>query len=276
MKYDPAMIPEFLNQLEKAEIESEIQSTCLDLMASVAERWTNENSRRKPMSEIRTALRERFPSKRGKSKHDVPFPYYFTSSGKGNVPRWEHLGIKHLAEKYNSKVESTEEVMPVLTTDSRLDSLGLSDEELEVVKAAVADADIKEWIKQAVIQRANTINKLRESLDADWSSISSEVLMTEKKYRTNSAARRELVGRAVRAIQAWNLKNPENKWCITNKLISELSGVTVKAIARAVEGMDITAYNQEQELEPVINRIVRATVGEPLEVMSIKDVLGVE
>ncbi|MEO8893514.1 MAG: hypothetical protein ABI417_18660 [Coleofasciculaceae cyanobacterium] len=132
------------------------------------------------------------------------------------------------------------------------------------------------WTKQAVIQRANTINKLRESLDADWSSIPSESLMTDSKYRTNSAARRELVSRAVRTIQNWNHDHPENKWCITNKLISELSGVTVKAIARIIEGMDIESYNQGQELEPVVNRLTRAAVGEPSEVMSLKDVLGVE
>jgi hypothetical protein len=59
-------------------------------------------------------------------------------------------------------------------------------------------------------------------------------------------------------------------------LISELTGITVKAIAKAVEGMDNESYNKGQGLEPVINRLTRAAVGQPKEVMSIKDVLGVD
>ncbi len=60
------------------------------------------------------------------------------------------------------------------------------------------------------------------------------------------------------------------------KLISELNGITFKAIAKAVEGMDNESYNQGQGLQPVINRLTRAAFGEPSKVMSIKDVLGVE
>jgi hypothetical protein len=52
--------------------------------------------------------------------------------------------------------------------------LGLSDEELAAVNQAVGDADVKEWVKQAIMQRANAINKLRESLDEDWETIPSE------------------------------------------------------------------------------------------------------
>ena len=50
--------------------------------------------------------------------------------------------------------------------------------------------------------------------------------MNEKKYQTNSAACRELVSRAVRVVKQWNYDHPEQKWCITNKLISELTGIT--------------------------------------------------
>jgi hypothetical protein len=126
------------------------------------------------------------------------------------------------------------------------------------------------------MQRANAINKLRESLDEDWASIPSEVLMNDKKYRTNSGACRELVSRAVRVVKQWNYDHPEHKWCVTNKLISELTGITVKAIAKAVEGMDNESYNKGQDLEPVINRLTRAAVGEPKEVMGIAKVTGIE
>ena len=285
MKYTPQSIPTFISRLESATSESEIQQACQEIKLAVANKWANSSTRRKPMSEIRKAVRDRFPVKPVLDKSEAEFPYYFTDSGKGHVNRWEHLAIKHLSEKdYNPKTDwsdvevkpEVEEVKPVITADVSLESLGLSDEELAAVNQAVGDADIKEWVKQAIMQRANAINKLRESLDEDWASIPSETLMNDKKYRTNSGACRELVSRAVRVVKQWNYDHPEHKWCLTNKLISELTGITVKAIAKAVEGMDNESYNKGQGLEPVINRLTRAAVGQPKEVMSIKDVLGVD
>ena len=237
------------------------------------------------MSEIRKAVRDRFPIKPVDDEIEAAFPYYFTDSGKGRIKRWEHLAIKHLSEKeYNPKTdfsdvevkEEVEEVKPVIIADISLESFGLSDEELAAVNQAVGDADFKQWVKQAIMQRANAINKLRESLDDDWETIPSETLMTDNKYRTNSAACRELVSRAVRVIKQWNYEHPEHKWCITNKLISELTGITVKAIAKAAESMDNESYNKGQGLKPVINRLTRVAVGEPKEVMSLANVIGVE
>jgi len=285
MKYTPQSIPTFISRLESATSESEIQQACQEIKLAVANKWANSSTRRKPMSEIRKAVKERFPVRPVDNEAEAEFPYYFTDSGKGRVNRWEHLAIKHLSEKeYNPQTdwsdvevkEEAQEVKPVITADVSLESLGLSDEELVAVNQAIGDADIKEWLKQAIMQRANAINKLRQSLDEDWETIPSEVLMNDKKYRTNSGACRELVSRAVRVVKQWNYDRPEHKWCLTNKLISELTGITVKAIAKAVEGMDNDSYNQGQGLEPVINRLTRAAVGEPSKVMSIKDVLGVE
>ena len=285
MKYTPQSIPTFISRLESAKSENEIQQTCQEIKSAVAARWVNPSTRRKPMSEIRKAVRDLFPVKPVDNEAEAAFPYYFMDSGKGRVKRWEHLAIKHLSEKeYNPQTdwsdvevkEEPQEVKPVITTDVSLEAFGLSDEELAAVKQAVGDADVKEWLKQALLQRANAINKLRESLDEDWETIPSEVLMNDKKYRTNSGACRELVSRAVRVVKQWNYDHPEHKWCITNKLISELTGITVKAIAKAVEGMDNESYNKGQGLEPVINRLTRAAVGEPKEVMSVSKVMGIE
>jgi len=108
------------------------------------------------------------------------------------------------------------------------------------------------------------------------SMVPSQTLMKDKKYRTNPVACRELTSRAVRAIKAFNAQSPEHRWCITNKLISELTGNTVKAIAKAVEGMDIDSYNQAMDLQPVHNRLTKAAIGDVKVVVSIKDVLGVD
>ncbi len=131
-------------------------------------------------------------------------------------------------------------------------------------------------MKQAMLQRANAINALRERLDEDLSLIPSEQLMNEKRYRTNTNATKELVKRAVRTIKGFNAQSPEHRWCITNKLISELTGNTVKAIAKAVEGMDIESYNQAMNLQPIHNQLTKAAIGNIKDVVSIKDVAGID
>lgn len=288
MRYEPSMIPQFIERLEQATSEQEVQQACQEIKFAVVERYQNENTRRKPMSEIRKAVKEKFPAT--PTNYENPsFPYYFTNSGKGRVNRWEHLAIKHLKEDWNpqkdwSDVENSENAEVASPTESQmvnteteldiLSQVGLNDEDLAVVRKAIGDADIKEWVKQAMLQRANAINTLHERLSEDLSAVSSEELMTDKKYRTNTNACRELTSRAVRAIKAFNAQSPEHRWCITNKLISELTGNTVKAIAKAVEGMDIESYNQSMDLQPIHNRLTKAAIGDIKEVVSIKDVLG--
>ncbi len=288
--YDQTTLTQFITRLEQAKSESEIQAASQELKTAVSERWPNENTRRKPMSEIRKAVKERFPAISGKSAHEgnVPFPYYFTDSGKGRIARWEHLAIKHLKEEWNPKSpesESGTESLDIVKTeetsivDTKLDILGqvgLTAEELENVKAAIGDTDVKEWLKQAVLQRANTIKALRDRLDEDLSLVPSQTLIEDKKYRTNPVACRELTSRAVRAIKTFNEQSPEYRWCITNKLISELTGNTVKAIAKAVEGMGLEDYNKMMDLQPVNNRLTKAAIGDIKDVVSITDVLGVD
>jgi hypothetical protein len=277
-------IPEFIKKLEEAKSESAIAKACQQMKDTVDQIFNRTEGRRDPksMAEIRKAVEDLFPPKPTDGETKANFPYYYASNKVGKIKRLEHLALKHLVDERNTKTKTpcvepsqeTIEVKPVITTDVSIESFGLSEEELVAVNHAVGDADVKEWVKQAIMQRANAINKLRESLDEDWASIPSGVLMDDKKYRTNSGACRELVNRAVRVIKQWNYDHPEHKWCLTNKLISELTGITVKAIAKAVEGMDNESYNKGQGLEPVINRLTRAAVGEPKEVMSVSKVTG--
>jgi len=279
-------IPRFIKKLEEAKSESEIAKACQQMKDWVDQIFNKAEGRRdsRSMAAIRKAVNGRFPAKPVDSETKAKFPYYYASNKVGSVKRLEHLALKHLKDDRNPKTdwsdvevkEEVKEVKPVVTADVSLESFGLSEEELAAVNQAVGDADVREWVKQAIMQRANAINKLRESLDEDWETIPSEVLMHDKKYRTNSGACRELVSRAVRVVKQWNYDHPDQKWCLTNKLISELTGITVKAIAKAVEGMDNESYNKGQGLEPVINRLTRAAVGEPSKVMSVKDVLGVD
>lgn len=288
--YWATQMADFIGAINCATEEEHIQRACEEIKEAVVSSYPHTpNSRRKPMAEIRKAIRGRFPAQGGKSEHEgVPFPYYFTNSGKGSIPRWEHLAIKHLGEEWNPKspefesgsdnieVVKAEETSMVDTDLDILGQVGFTSEELETVKEAIGDADITEWVKQAMLQRANAINSLRNRLDEDLSMVPSQELMENKKYRTSPIACRELTSRAVRAIKAFNEQSPEHRWCITNALISELTGNTVKAIAKAVEGMDLESYNKMMDLQPVNNRLTKAAIGDIKDVVSIRDVLGVD
>jgi hypothetical protein len=302
MKYEPSMIPQFIARLEQATKEQEIQSACHEIKSAVVERWDNKSTRRTPMSEIRKAVRERFPVKVVDAEIEADFPYFYTASGKRrdvekNIlnHRLEHLAIKHLSEEWNVKPEvvkpevvkpevvkpevvKPEVVKPEVVKPevNILDEVGLTNDEVEQVKKALGESDVREWVRQAIMQRANAINNKKAVMDEDLSEVPSEVLKHEKKYRTNPTAARELVSRAVRVVKRWNHDHPDQKWCITNKLIGELTGVTVKAIAKAVEGMDLESYNKSHDLTPVVNRMVKGAVGEASQVMSIANVTGIE
>lgn len=308
-------MPEFLGAIACATEEKHIRAACEEIKEAVVESYPNTpSSRKNPMTEIRDAVRGKFPTQSVESEVTAEFPYFYTATGKKrdpekNIPnhRLEHLAIKYLEAEWDRKTDrSFEEVEQgtELSKDTEVEPMnsevaelgvvipeidilgyvGLDENELETVKQAIGDADIKEWVKQAMLQRANAINALRERLEEDLTMVPSSELMNEKKYRTNTNATRELVKRAVRVIKDWNHNHPDQKWCITNKLISEVTksvdkedkGVTVKAIAKAVEGMDLKSYNENQGLEPVVNRTLKGTLGEPSTLMSIKDTLGID
>lgn len=280
-------MPEFLGAIACATSEDDIRRACEEIRQSVADCYLHApSSRERPMGEIREAIRGRYPVKNQESEF-----YYFTESGQGHKPRWEHLAIKYLPgwnkkedrsfeqnssnseERPEKQVEEevVKEVKPELDI---LKEVGLTSDEINAVQQALGDADIKGWVKQAIMQRANAINNKKSAMDEDLTEVPSEVLMSDKKYRTNPSAARELTSRAVRVVKEWNHDHPDQKWCITNKLIGELTGVTVKAIAKAVEGMDLKTYNEG--LEPIANRLLKAEIGEPAKVMSIAKVTGVE
>ncbi|NER45961.1 MAG: hypothetical protein F6J92_04710 [Symploca sp. SIO1A3] len=290
------LLPEFLEAIDCAENDEQIQQACAEIKQAVVESYPDTpSSRRNPMTEIREAIRERYPVKKTK-KQKAQYPYYFTDAGKGRVKRWEHLAIKHLREDWNIKtteaseksdtitpapatLEQSENIPPSPKPETSIDiftEVGLEGEELAIVEQALGDADINEWIKQALLQRAKAINALHERLNEDLSLVKSDELMNDKKYRTNPNASRELASRAIRAIKDWNDNQPEHKWCITNKLISSLTGVTPKAIAKVVEGMGIEDYNQMMGLTPVVNRMTKAAVGSISEEVSIADMLGID
>lgn len=297
-------MPEFLGAIEGATEEKHIQKACEEIKKAVVDSYPLvPASRKKPMTEIRKAIMGCYPTQEGKSEHEsAPFPYVFMKDGykKGKGDRWEHLAIEYLEADWDRKEDRSFEVVKpeaestsetennnlavvkaeeTSMVDTKLDILGqvgLTAEELENVKAAIGDTDVIEWLKQAVLQRANTIISLRNRLDEDLSLVPSQTLIEDKKYRTNPVACRELTSRAVRAIKDFNRQSPEHRWCITNKLISEVTGNTVKAIAKAVEGMGLEDYNKMMDLQPVHNRLTKAAIGDIKDVVSIKDVLGVD
>lgn len=295
-KYESVInsIPEFIQTLKEAKTETEIAKACQSMKDAIDKASGKTVGRRDPktMSVIRGAVTESFPPRPVDSETNADFPYYLTDNKVGKVARLEHLAHKYLIDDRNLKEEQpsdeleqqlakAESEQKTVTIKSRvnevsLESFGLSSDEIEAVNQAIGESDIKEWVKQAIMQRANAINNKAAVMNEDLSEVPSEVLMSDKKYRTNPTAARELTSRAVRVVKQWNHDHPDQKWCITNKLIGELTGVTVKAIAKAVEGMDLESYNKSLDLTPVVNRLVRSAVGEPSYVMNIASVTGIE
>lgn len=307
MKYTPEMIPQFINQIEQASTEQEIAAACCKIKSAVIARYPKENSRRRPMSEIRKAVRERFPALGGKTEHEAtPFPYFWTNRGKGNVSRWEHLAIKYLSEEWNTKavdqavdpaeIPAIEAVKPVAITvsteatevietkgtdsprQSLVTTLGLSEKELEGVQNAIANSGLSEveWLKKAILGRAKQQAAIRKWQGDELATISSDKLMYDKYYRTNPNVCRELTSRAVKAIKDWNYQNPDNKLCVTNALISELTGNVPKAIAKVTQAMDLESYNHSHQLTSVKNRLVKQRLGIDsfTRIISVKDYLG--
>jgi hypothetical protein len=273
-------MPEFLEKITSAQCEDDIKGACEAFKRVVLECYPDTpDSRRRAVGEARKNLRGIYPTNLTTEK-EAPFPYIFMKDGykKGKGDRWEHLAIEYLEEEWNRKEDrSFEQIEEVAKSEvDILNEVGLTNDEVAQVKKALGESDVREWVRQAIMQRANAINNKKAVMDEDLSEVPSEVLMNEKKYRTNPTAARELVNRAVRVVKQWNHDHPDQKWCITNKLIGELTGVTVKAIAKAVEGMDLESYNKTHDLTPVVNRMVKGSVGEASQVMSIANVTGIE
>ncbi len=273
-------MPEFLEKIASAQCEDDIKDACEAFKRVVAECYPDTpDSRRRAVGAARKSLRSIYPTQLRPEKEAL-FPYIFMKDGykKGKGDRWEHLAIEYLDDESNRKEDrSFEQIEEVAKPEvDILNEVGLTDDEVEQVKKALGESDVREWLRQAIMQRASAINNKKAVMDEDLSEVSSEVLKHEKKYRTNPTAAQELVKRAVRVVKRWNHDHPDQKWCITNKLIGELTGVTVKAIAKAVEGMDLEGYNKTHDLTPVVNRMVKASVGEASQVMSITKVTGVE
>jgi hypothetical protein len=283
-------IPEFIKSIENSQSEKEVDEKCQQIKASIDQASGKVEGRRDPvtMAAIRRTIDEKFPIKSATPETVAEFPYYLSSSKKGKEARLEHVAHKYLVDEKNPKKEKSEVVKPEVVKPEVvkpervkpevdiLDEVGLTNDEVEQVKKALGESDVREWVRQAIMQRASAINNKKAVMDEDLLEVPSEILMNEKKYRTNPTAARELINRAVRVVKQWNHDHPDQKWCITNKLIGELTGVTVKAIAKAVEAMDLESYNKSHDLTPVVNRMVKGAVGEASQVMSIANVTGIE
>ena len=147
-------MPEFNEAIASAESSEQIKVACLQIKQAVFDSYPDTpNSRRNPMSSIRKAVRDKYPAQSGKSPHeDVPFPYYFTDTGKGGVERWEHLAIFYLVEDWNLKDDLSDTISPVPSEEEQSENItrvpmnessidifsevGLEGEELAAVKQA--------------------------------------------------------------------------------------------------------------------------------------------
>ncbi len=69
-----------------------IEVLAIAVMDEIIEAYDKINSRKTPMSEIRKKVLEAFPD----TEHQINDCQYFTNSGKGSFPRYQHLALKYI------------------------------------------------------------------------------------------------------------------------------------------------------------------------------------
>jgi len=261
-----------VEQLQGVTNEATIKELAQNIVTEARKTYTNKDTLRRSLGEVRKAVVTAFPDTK-KQQHDYQ---YFTDSGKGKNPRYEHLAIKYLTlskeewdelreeskQKYSDKsTEDKPQVNPKITLqDMNIETLELDADTQAIVKNALEHSGISlaEFIQKACTVYATTLVGKFKQFDSDLSSVSTSELLTAK-YKTHPGRAREMVIRAIQAIKIFNGNEPEptNRWMITQTAIQSLTGskpATVKEILPDYQ-TDIDDYNTSCNFSsPYINR----------------------
>jgi len=232
------------------------------------------NSRKNPLSEIRKAILAAFPD----TERQLGDHQYFTDSGKGKLPRYQHLALKYLTfskEDWDALGDDVRKTYfePIPTTpttlltikDMQIEQLELDSETQQIVSDAMNQAGytLAEFIQQACKVYAKTITgKTKKYSDSDLSTVPTVELLdpTNKEYKTHPKKIEELTKRAIKAIfihNNGNAKSQEERWFISGTSINALTGSrvqTVNEILTAEFKESIDSHNNAHRLTAYSNR----------------------
>ena len=239
-----------------------IESLAKVVVSEIIDAYESLNSRRVPLTAVRKAVQTAFKS----TKKQTSDNQYFTKSGKGNIPRYEHIALKYLTlpkqdwdgmgddsrTEYQKnqptvepQIEVTIEPQPEIITEPQLTIKDMQIQQLELdteTQQTVLDAlehsgkSLAEFIQQACKVYAKTITgKAKRYGDNDLSTVATVDLLdpNNKDYKTHPKKIEELTRRAIFAIEQYNneIATEQNqKWFISATAINGLTGSRVQSV----------------------------------------------
>lgn len=274
-----ALGKDLVSKLKKVKAEATIKKYCDEVTNSVWASSDNKGTIKNRMVAIRKLVKEAFPDT---DEQEHPWQY-FTNSGKGNIPRYEHLAFKYLptADKKqpDQLIEKDTQIQPsqqpakqakkqpeaqhsqpqATLEDMKIEQLNLDAETQSMVENAIAYSGISlaDFIRRACQVYAKTITGKVKLADEDLSAVSTADLLSEK-YKTHPARADELTRRAIYALEAHNNNCTERrqKWHINQTAIQTLTGSKPATIKKILEKYQtrLDDHNAKHELNTYDNR----------------------
>ncbi|MDF5714913.1 MAG: hypothetical protein PUP93_13770 [Rhizonema sp. NSF051] len=253
-----------------------IEGLAKGVVAEIIATYTAPTSRKTPLAAVRKAVEIAFPS----TKKQTSDYQYFSKSGKGNVPRYEHQALRYLTlpkedwdalgdtarEEYlemkeSVQMEPTNQLNKSTLSNMHISQLEFDDETRLLVTDALVNSQktLAEFVTQACKVYAKTVNG-RAKADTDLSTVpTSELLDTEiNQYKTHPKKIEELTRRAIKAITTHNDKSAETdqKWFLSATAINGLTGSRVQSVNKILEDYKsmVDAHNDKHGLTAYTNR----------------------
>ena len=256
---------ELAQSLQGIEDEQAIRMLCENVVNKINETYTTDNSKKNPLSNIRKAVLEAFPDTHTKENN----AQYFTESGKGNIKRYQHLALKYLTfskdfwDNLGNEARQEWKNLQTKTTikNMTIEALDLDTETQEIVERALSFSgkSLEDFIKQACKVYGTTLVGKANQFGTDLANVSTYDLLNNRTYSTNPNRAKELVKRAIKAIQIHNdeiVTQKADRWMITQTAIQALTGskpATVKLLLADSKTL-IDDHNAKHNLTPYDNR----------------------
>ncbi|MEM6399302.1 MAG: hypothetical protein AAF757_03595 [Cyanobacteria bacterium P01_D01_bin.116] len=258
-----------VEKLQVLKDEKQVKSVCLEVVQEITASYQNPTSRKTPLATIRKAVLTAFPDSQ-KQQHSLQ---YFTSSGKGKKPRYQHLALKYLtlskedwdelgdSNRKKWEKEQQDSSNKLNLNDMTLEQLELDTETKEIAQNAMNQLNIslEELLKRSITFYSKTVVGKAKRNEEDLSHILTKELLEDKKYSTHPSRADELTKRAIIAIRKNNTEiatENDNRWCITQSAIATLTGskpATIGKTLKQLEGL-INDHNQKYDLNGYSNR----------------------
>ncbi|HEY9296870.1 MAG TPA: hypothetical protein VIQ31_10940 [Phormidium sp.] len=257
---------ELVKELKGVSDEKTIKEICAEVMDDIYEEISEPDKRKNKLDGYKNRIKKEFPS-----TPEQKFNYqYFTNSGKGSVPRWQHLALKYLTlsepdwdelgdenrqqwKAEQAKIEASSQ--PEIQSESNMTiTLTLDSKAQSILNEAVNNSGLSttDYILKAIEVYAKTVNRKSKRQDEDLSTVSTEELLNDGFYSTHPNRAEELVKRAIRAIKKYNGEvaiEPKQRWIITQSLLVELTKSRTQSVVDAMSKFqsDIDNYNYSKE-----------------------------